>query len=336
MLERFPKFYEEFTCLAGACPHTCCAAWEVVLDEDTAAYYRKVPGDLGERLRAAMMVDGDGDTCFPLDGGRCPFLDGENLCEIHRTLGEQATSVTCREHPRFIEDYGPFREITLSASCPEAGQLLFARPFILGEREISEEGEPGDDWLRGLLPLRKTMMEVLSDETRPVYHRLRDFLLLALAAQDLLDQEEIDALPGLTTEQAEWAELPHGPAMFPETFTFLQQLERLDDDWGALLEQAKSAAVQPGHDQEIQRVAEYGTFRYLLKCVNDGDLLSRAQLCVFLALAAEKIGAVCGIPEALRRLSCELEHSDDNLDALLEAFCTRPEFSWEAMLCALT
>ena len=44
-------------------------------------------------------------------------------------LGEAATSVTCRSHPRFIEDYGAFREITLSAACPEANDLL------LGSRE---------------------------------------------------------------------------------------------------------------------------------------------------------------------------------------------------------
>ena len=89
MLIRVPDYYDRFRCLAGACPHTCCEAWEVVI------------GPLGEKLRQAMAVDEEGDVCFPLSGGRCPFLDGENLCEIHRELGEEATSVTCQEHPRF-------------------------------------------------------------------------------------------------------------------------------------------------------------------------------------------------------------------------------------------
>ena len=68
-------------------------------------------------------LDGE-DVCFPLDGRRCPFLNQENLCDIHCALGPEATSVTCREHPRFIEDYGPFQEITLSAACPKANELL--------------------------------------------------------------------------------------------------------------------------------------------------------------------------------------------------------------------
>ena len=124
MLTRVPDYYEAFHCLAGACPHTCCEKWEVVIDPETARRYGTVPGPLGERLRAAMGPDEDGDLCFRLDGGRCPFLDRENLCEIHRALGEAATSVTCREHPRFTEDYGPFRETSLCASCPAACDLL--------------------------------------------------------------------------------------------------------------------------------------------------------------------------------------------------------------------
>ena len=74
-----PDYYENFHCLAGNCPHTCCEKWEVVIDEDSAAFYETVPGPLGGKLRAALKRDEDGDLCFPLNGGRCPFLDGENL-----------------------------------------------------------------------------------------------------------------------------------------------------------------------------------------------------------------------------------------------------------------
>lgn len=338
MLERFPAFYDQFTCLAGDCPHTCCALWEVVIDEETADRYRQVPGELGDRLRAALTVDEDGDPCFPLRGGRCPFLNEKNLCEIHLRLGEAATSVTCQEHPRFVEDYGPFQEITLSASCPEANRLLFAGngPLQWAERETPEETEPGDDWLRGLLPLRTTMLGVLGDQTRTLHQRLADFLLLAAAGQDLLDFEEIDALAALRPEDVEPVDLPDGPGLFPAALDFLKKLERLEEDWGDLLDQAKTAA--PAHqDAQAERVAEYAAFRYLLKCVNDGDLLGRAQLCVFLTLAAERIGGVCGgIPEALRRLSCEIEHSDDNLDALLKAFPTHSAFGLDNFLRGLS
>ena len=109
MLVRVPAYWGAFRCLAGACPHTCCEKWEVVVDNDTAQRYRSEPGALGDKLRTALRQDADGDWCFPLNGGRCPFLDGDNLCEIHRALGAEATSETCQEHPRFWEDYGAFR-----------------------------------------------------------------------------------------------------------------------------------------------------------------------------------------------------------------------------------
>ena len=53
MLTRVPDYYEAFHCLAGACPHTCCEKWEVVVDEETARRYQETPGSLGERLREA-------------------------------------------------------------------------------------------------------------------------------------------------------------------------------------------------------------------------------------------------------------------------------------------
>ena len=312
-----PDYYEDFRCLAGKCPHTCCEKWEVVIDEDSAALYQTVSGPLGGKLRSALKRDEDGDLCFPLNGGRCPFLDGENLCEIHKTLGEDATSVTCREHPRFTEDYGPFREVTLSASCPAANALLLGsrEPLTFRTFETEEAGEEGDEWLEYLIPLRRRMLDILTDRSRPLKARLASFLALALSAQGCLDDEHPEAMNDAVEEPIPPAEAP----LFPATLEFLASLEVLDGDWPALLGQAAAAekALQP--EALLERIAVYFAFRYLLKAVNDGDLLSRAELVVFAVLAVERLATVCGLAEALRRFSAEIEHNDDNLDALLEA-----------------
>ena len=183
-----PDYFDEFSCLAGACPHSCCIGWEVVIDEDTARRYQAEPGPLGDRLRAAMKFDGE-DFCFPLNGGRCPFLNQENLCDIHCALGPEATSLTCRAHPRFIEDYGPFQEITLSAACPKANDLLLgsSRPLTFLERQNGEPAETGDDWLDWLVPLRDHLLDLLRERSQPLKARLRAFLLTAYEAQSLLD-----------------------------------------------------------------------------------------------------------------------------------------------------
>lgn len=335
MLTRVPDYYDDFRCLAGACPHTCCEKWEVVIDEETACRYFDVPGPLGDKLRASIQADGEGDFCFPLDGGRCPFLDGENLCEIHRQLGEAATSVTCREHPRFTEDYGPFREVTLSASCPAAGALLLGseKPLTFLERETAEPGEDGDEWLAYLLPLRTRLLALLGDRSRPLRRRLADFLSLAWEAQLCLEEEREAELPALAEGWRPTAEAPAGEsALFPRGLRFLGSLEILDGDWPALLKQAETADPVPLPEPLLERIAVYFAFRYPLKAINDGDLLSRAQLCVFAVLVIRRLAAVCGLSEALRRFSCEIKHSDENLDALLRGFWQEEALSCRALL----
>ena len=316
---RVPDYYESFQCWAGACPHSCCIGWEVVVDEDTALRYAQETGPLGERLRAALRRDEEGDLCFPLRGGRCPFLDGENLCEIHRELGEAATSATCREHPRFTEEYGPFREISLAASCPAANALLLGsrEPLTFQEWETPEAAETGDPWLEPLLAVRTRMLALLEDRTRPLRRRLNAILALAQAAQPLLDRDRGELLPNLAAEWRPAVEsVPPGPGLFPAAQRFLAELECLEPDWRALLHQSEAAAPVPTDEAPLERIAAYFLFRQILKTVNDGDLLSRTSLCVFAVLTVERISAICGLPEALRRFSREVEHDSDNLEDL--------------------
>jgi len=340
MLIRVPDYFDDFHCLAGACPHSCCEKWEVVIDEDSAELYRGVEGALGEKLRAAMETDEDGDLCFPLNGGRCPFLDAENLCEIHRQLGEEATSVTCREHPRFTEDYGAFREITLSASCPAANALLLGSdaPLRFVERVTEEPEEEGDEWLKYLLPLRQRMLEMLQDRNLPLRSRLGQFLLLAAEAQGRLEEGTEDTLPALAQNWRPVAgvRVDGERRLFPDALRFLASLEVLESDWQTLLERAEQTAPAAVPDARLERIAVYFAFRYLLKCVNDGDLLSRAQFCVLAVLVVERLAAVCGLPEALRRFSCEIEHSDVNLDALQTALFRESSVSLPLFLTELT
>ena len=335
---RVPDYYERFRCLAGACPHSCCEKWEVVMDEASVCLYQQVSGALGEKLRSAMKEDEEGDICFPLNGGRCPFLDDENLCEIHRQLGEQATSITCREHPRFTEDYGPFREVTLSASCPAANALLLGSEGPLGfmEIETDEPAEEGDPWLEGLLPLRARMLELLTDRTVPLYRRLEQFLLLAAEAQTKLDEDEAEALPALAELWQSGEPFPAADrGLFPHALNVLGSLEILEPDWKDLLRQAET--VEPAAQPEtlLERIAVYFAFRYLLKCVNDGDLLSRAQMVVLAVLSVERLAAVCGLAEALRRFSCEIEHSEENLETLQEALCYDETLAFSRFLTTL-
>ena len=330
MLTRVPDYYQDFRCLAGACPRSCCTGWEVVIDPATAAGYRALPGPFGDRLRAALRQDQEGDACFSLQGGRCPFLDGDGLCEIHRTLGEAATSTTCRSHPRFIEEYGPFREMSLSASCPAACRLLLGSraPLAFPELDAPGEIEEGDPWLLPLLAVRERMFRILADRSRPLRRRLAEVLDLALAAQALLEEDRAEALPALAAAWSPAGAAPEtGSGLFPEALDLLGELEILEPDWPDLLAAGRSAPPEPQDEALLERIAAYFLFRCGLKAVNDGDLAGRIAFCVLAVLTADRLAAVCGLEEALERFSREIEHDQENLDALQAAFWEDPRLS---------
>ena len=35
-----PTYYDEFKCIADKCPDTCCAGWQIVIDEETLDKYQ--------------------------------------------------------------------------------------------------------------------------------------------------------------------------------------------------------------------------------------------------------------------------------------------------------
>jgi len=324
MIRRFPNFFHEFHCLAGSCPRSCCIGWEVEIDDDTAAAYRAVTTPMGEELRASLQTDAEGALCFPLDGARCPFLDSENLCRIHRQLGQEYTSITCREHPRFTEDFGTLQEISLSASCPEAARLLLADSTLLTfcEESLSDTTHAEEDpWLSPLLAVRDFALALLYDRTQPVHRRTAQDLLLAVEAQPLLDEDRAEDLPSLCRGVPDVPPAPQDvPTLFPDFLDTLAGLEILEADWLPLL---KSAAARGGclPESRLERLTAYFLFRWLLKAINDGDLLGRVQLSLASALTVEYLSGHTASPEeALYRYCREIEHCQENIDALLDTF----------------
>lgn len=119
MYQTRPDDYTAFRCLAGACPQTCCAAWEIVVDPDAQDAYLRLQHPLAAKLRRVLRVDSEGDTYFAQTDGRCPFLCADGLCELQRTLGEQSLCRTCRDFPRWEVLLCDRVEQGLSPASPE-------------------------------------------------------------------------------------------------------------------------------------------------------------------------------------------------------------------------
>ena len=61
MLIRTPDYYDKFKCIAGECKDTCCAGWQVDVDDASYEYYKTITGDFGDRLHSVMV---DGVNCL--------------------------------------------------------------------------------------------------------------------------------------------------------------------------------------------------------------------------------------------------------------------------------
>ena len=332
MKERSPSYYAAFHCLAGACPHTCCAAgWEIPLDRETALRYESLPGTLGERLRGVLRRDAAGEACLDLHGAVCPFLDREGLCELQRQWGQAGIGEICRSHPRYSYDFGPWREVGLCGSCPEAARLILASPPRWVEREVPEEAETAPRLLKPLLAARETALNILTFRDIPLRQRMQGMLLFTNEVQVLLDEEQTEVLPRLreiyetTLPLVEPAALPDPTESLCLCLDTLEGLQQLWPRWGELLERGREA-LKKGRfalpEEAGERVCVYFLSRHWLRGVWDGDLLSWAQFAV-LGTAVSALLAPLeeeGFCEVFRLFCEELEHSEENMAAIQNAF----------------
>ena len=323
-----PSYYPKFRCLAGACPHTCCAWWEVPVDEASVAFYQNVPGELGAALHSALTADEDGEPCFRLSGGKCPFLDENGLCSLQLKWGEEHIPFICREHPRFTYDSGPVRESGLCASCPEAARLILAEDFTLAAEPLSDEaGDAPDPLLFPLLSARKAAFDLLNMDAL-LSQRLQALLLFANDLQNALDEGDPNALAQVCQAYSRAFPRPENVSLPPrrealqKTLSCLEKLEILPPDWPGLLSAAASrpAPLSPP-EAEGGRSAAYFLYRHWLRSLNDGDLLSWCELAVLGTAVAGALSPLVegGFPEAFRRFCLEVEHSQPNLDILQDA-----------------
>lgn len=191
MLYTFPDYYSEFTCIADTCEDTCCAGWQIVVDDQSLKRYRKESGPYRKKLHASVHWR---RKVFRQDKEkRCRFLTEENLCDMYRNLGADSLCRTCRLYPRHIEEFEGVRELSLSLSCPEVTRMLLSRKepvvFRSVEKEGEEEYEDFDPFLYSkLLDARECLFEIVQNRNLPIENRIMMSLGLAYDMENRVKQ----------------------------------------------------------------------------------------------------------------------------------------------------
>ena len=280
MKVRRPEYYDRFRCIAGACSDSCCIGWEIDIDEEKEALYRKIPGALGQRMKRC--IDWE-EGHFILQGKeeRCPFLNQENLCDLILELGEESLCDICREHPRFYDWFDGLTEAGLGLCCEAAGRLVLAQEkpvrFVTEECPEPEDGAEGGEtengetengeaeteeieteevesedvekeFLNALFSSRDTAFAILQNREISIWDRLRRFMDYAEELQEML---EFGILEEIQETAAYYRENPAGepgemPAnIYPGILKLCRALEPIDESWPEKLSDLEALAAQP-------------------------------------------------------------------------------------------
>lgn len=196
MYYRKPHYYDKFSCTAEQCPDTCCAGWQIVIDENSLEKYSNVSGDFGIRLLNSINWR---EGIFEQYEKRCSFLNAENLCDIYKELGADALCDTCRLYPRHIEEFENLREFSLSLSCPVAAKMILqCQEPVRFLEEQDEQEECKDDFedfdfllFDCLLEVREKLFSIVQNRTIPIEKRMYCVLKIAKNLQTALDEGEL-------------------------------------------------------------------------------------------------------------------------------------------------
>lgn len=196
---RVPSYFKDFTCIASECEDTCCAGWSVVIDEQSYNHYQNVEGEFGEKLRSRIVKE-DGDNVFVLNGENCSFLNKDKLCEIYSELGEKSLCYTCRQYPRYMEEFFDLREMGISLSCPEAARIILGNDKVTAF-ELSEDDEPGDmedrideNALEDFFLCREIIMNMIEMPNLSLGVKAAVVLKFVEEIQDKIDFDELDEI----------------------------------------------------------------------------------------------------------------------------------------------
>lgn len=292
-----PTFYKTFKCIAGDCPDSCCQGWEVDADSDSLEYYKTLDNSLEikKRIDSVLSKDEFDNTIFTLaPKKRCPFLNDENLCDVHIAIGAEHTPYTCRTFPRFIYDFGATREIGISFSCPVASDMMYNTESFDFETEVNSDLPTLNDidaekyFL--LYKGRAEAYKIAKDKNKSIRERLNDLLDLGVLLQEKLfpyDEGGDDI----------------------DFFDVFKNPELINPEWKEKVE--NFSLKQVSDTQSNENILMYFLYKYLMQAVYDDDVLSKIKMAVIGVLINTYFGEDSW---TVHLWSKETEHSQYNMD----------------------
>lgn len=351
-----PSFFDQFKCIGSACTDTCCAGWEIEVDETTAQGYLAEKGAFGDRLRREIGSE-PGEYFFKLKNNRCPFLNKENLCDIFINLGEDRLCDICREHPRFYNWFGDYTEVGLGLCCEEAERLLFSdsKPLTFVEEVHTDASDLLDDEseeCEQMLEERKAIFSILQNRKKNIGACLKRLLLqlpyadeMLLLTVPILEWDDPESIPKLDYNANPSTTTLKSSALF--LIRFFGGMESLDETWPSMMKELEQnidklvdtdntnafLKFMKGENRlyEYEHIAVYLVYRYYPEILFDGQieakiLFAAASICLLFLMDLQCFQKNTAYTqqdriELVRRFSKEIEYCPENMERF-EKCCT--------------
>ena len=319
MIYTTPDYYNKFKCIAGECPDTCCAGWQIVIDEESLAKYKNLKGDYIWKVMSC--VDWESETFRQDNEKRCAFLNKDNLCDLYKNAGEDSLCKTCRDYPRHIEEFEDVREITLSVSCPEVARILMEcmEPvrFLTEEKPDELETEDYSDFDPFLFSIledaRKEMIGTIQNRELPIENRA--VLVLAMAhdmqgrinrsqmfeCDEVIEKYTRDKAKNFVERYLKEKTSEENEVLARAMMEKLYKLEVLRKDWRSLLQETQDILFFNSAESytqirnafesykkehvniqiHLEQILLYFLFTYFPGAVYDAEVFAKAQMSVY-------------------------------------------------------
>lgn len=129
-----PEYMKEFVCIGPECPDTCCAGWEINIDQKSYSFIKTKLLEHGKSFEHQFLKR-DSNSNSPHmyailnpQSKTCPFWDEDKLCSIQKNYGIEKLSEICATYPRLYNQVDNRLEISGDFSCPEIARLALLNP----------------------------------------------------------------------------------------------------------------------------------------------------------------------------------------------------------------
>ena len=335
MLVTQPDYYDNFSCIAGQCPDSCCIGWQVIPDQEHLDFYNTLQSPLGEEIRKGI-VDIDGEPSFALCDGRCCMLRDDGLCKIQYALGEKALSKVCGFYPRFETELGLIREQGLSISCPEVARIILTRkePLDIKTYETSaplryfHDVEP-----ERILAVRKGRddgLAILRNRSLCLAERMKQLLWIGLDVDETELEAPVSDCPDIKMTEEEFL------SFYTELYNLFYSLDHLRPRWAELLKCCNHRNHLHRLKEEIcwEQLLSYYLFKYSLRSAMDDNFLQWISVAIISVILLQDLydKNMIELVDLVQLFAKETEHNDDNIDMIMDALWNNPVFSPESIL----